>query len=155
MNPPGTFVNGDRLREYSTRNQLPLSGRLIPEFDRRRSIKDMFSRRTLALGGRSLTPLVSQPSQSPTNTTISSSVTQPQLEKAEAATDWVVGSSAQRLPKRNASPPAANVDAAQSRPVKRPKSTATACREPSTKGQQSLKGYFKPKQDQTGTTGGS
>lgn len=44
MNPPGTFKNGQRLQEYSSKNQLPLSGRLIPEFYKRRNIKDMFLR---------------------------------------------------------------------------------------------------------------
>ena len=45
MNPPGVFHNGHRLREYSSKDILSLSGRLIPEFDRRQSIRDMFKRR--------------------------------------------------------------------------------------------------------------
>ena len=42
LNPPGMFLDGVRLREWSAKDLLPLSARLIPDFDRRRSIKDMF-----------------------------------------------------------------------------------------------------------------
>lgn len=45
MNPAGMFLNGIRQREYSKKDILPLSGKLIPEFDGRRSIRDMFSRK--------------------------------------------------------------------------------------------------------------
>nr|AGW27557.1 DNA lyase [Ophiocordyceps sinensis] len=36
------FQDGKRVREWSQRDVLPLSARLIPEFDRRQSIRDMF-----------------------------------------------------------------------------------------------------------------
>jgi AP endonuclease-2 len=42
MNPEGMFVNGERLEEWSTKSLLPTLAKLIPEFDRRRSIRDMF-----------------------------------------------------------------------------------------------------------------
>lgn len=42
VNPPGMFQDGKRVREWSQRDVLPLSARLIPEFDRRQSIRDMF-----------------------------------------------------------------------------------------------------------------
>ena len=45
MNPPGTFKDGKRLREFSTKDMQALSGKLIPEFDRRRNIRDMFQRK--------------------------------------------------------------------------------------------------------------
>lgn len=38
-------VEGKRKEEWSTKNLLPMSGKLIPEFDRRRNIRDMFSRK--------------------------------------------------------------------------------------------------------------
>ncbi|MCJ1288118.1 Class II abasic (AP) endonuclease [Xylographa opegraphella] len=44
MNPPGIFRQGQRQQELSTKDMLPLSGKLIPEFDRRQSILDMFKR---------------------------------------------------------------------------------------------------------------
>lgn len=43
------FLYGRRLREYSTKDILSLSGKLIPEFDGRRSIRDMFSRKSSLL----------------------------------------------------------------------------------------------------------
>jgi len=42
MNPEGMFVNGKRLQEWDNKRLLPTSAKLIPEFDRRRSIRDMF-----------------------------------------------------------------------------------------------------------------
>ena len=49
LNPPGMFINGveQRSPQVSKAYQVPkLSGRLLPEFVARRSIKDMFSKRT-------------------------------------------------------------------------------------------------------------
>jgi AP endonuclease 2 len=40
----GMFKGGVRQREWSTKDLLPMSAKLIPEFDRRRSIRDMFSK---------------------------------------------------------------------------------------------------------------
>ena len=51
MHPPGMFRDGQRQREWSSKDLLPLSARLIPEFDGRRSIKDMFTKRAPALNG--------------------------------------------------------------------------------------------------------
>ena len=41
----GMFKGGVRQREWSTKDLLPMSAKLIPEFDRRRSIRDMFSKK--------------------------------------------------------------------------------------------------------------
>lgn len=46
MNPPTMFINGQRMRDHSARDLPPFSARLMPEFDKRRSIKDMFKRHT-------------------------------------------------------------------------------------------------------------
>jgi len=46
INPSGMFQGGQRLREWSSKDLLPLSAKLIPEFDRRQSIKDMFFKKT-------------------------------------------------------------------------------------------------------------
>nr|ATA58163.1 DNA lyase [Diplodia seriata] len=45
MNPPGRFRDGKRLRDWTLKDSPAFSGRLLPEFDKRRSIKDMFSRK--------------------------------------------------------------------------------------------------------------
>lgn len=39
------FKDGQRQRDWSPKDLLPMSAKLIPEFDRRRSIKDMFARK--------------------------------------------------------------------------------------------------------------
>ena len=44
MNPESVFSGGIRQREIHVEDLCPSSGRLLPEFDKRRSIKDMFSR---------------------------------------------------------------------------------------------------------------
>jgi AP endonuclease 2 len=44
LNPPGMFEQGRRKRDYSPKDILPMSGRLLPEFSGRRSIRDMFSK---------------------------------------------------------------------------------------------------------------
>ncbi|KAF2150470.1 DNase I-like protein [Myriangium duriaei CBS 260.36] len=44
LNPPGQFKGGTRLKDWSVKDIPPFSGRLLPEFDKRRSIKDMFKK---------------------------------------------------------------------------------------------------------------
>ncbi|KAB5547057.1 Endonuclease/exonuclease/phosphatase [Coniochaeta sp. 2T2.1] len=48
MNPEGMFVAGKRLQEWTAKKLLPTSAKLIPEFDRRRSIRDMFFKKPSA-----------------------------------------------------------------------------------------------------------
>ncbi|KAL1959621.1 hypothetical protein VTO42DRAFT_1656 [Malbranchea cinnamomea] len=55
MNPPGTFENGKRICEYSPKNLLPSSGRLLPEFTNRQSIREMFFRQPQTSQNRSIT----------------------------------------------------------------------------------------------------
>ncbi|KAK7428369.1 Class II abasic (AP) endonuclease [Neonectria magnoliae] len=45
LNPPGVFRGDQRRRDWAPTDLLPLSARLIPEFDRRRNIRDMFTKR--------------------------------------------------------------------------------------------------------------
>ncbi|KAL7822780.1 Endonuclease/exonuclease/phosphatase [Trichoderma gracile] len=46
VNPAGMFDrDGRRLREWHPKDVLPLSAKLIPEFDRRQSIRDMFTKK--------------------------------------------------------------------------------------------------------------
>ena len=55
MNPKGMFVGGKRIQPWSNKHLLPMSGKLIAEFDRRRNIRDMFSRKPSATLARSET----------------------------------------------------------------------------------------------------
>lgn len=45
VNPLGIFEGGVRKQSWSTKCLLPMSGKLIPEFDKRQSIRDMFTRK--------------------------------------------------------------------------------------------------------------
>ncbi|KAK2598083.1 Class II abasic (AP) endonuclease [Conoideocrella luteorostrata] len=60
MNPPGMFEHGQHVRELGPRDVLPLSARLIPAFDGRQSIRDMFSKKARAR------PIRDAPSAEPT-----------------------------------------------------------------------------------------
>ncbi|KAE8440401.1 hypothetical protein EG329_008163 [Mollisiaceae sp. DMI_Dod_QoI] len=53
----GMFKENVRQRQWSTRDLLPMSAKLIPEFDRRRSIKDMFSKNPSLPRGDSSFPI--------------------------------------------------------------------------------------------------
>jgi len=44
----GMFKDGLKQRSWTAKDLLPMSAKLIPEFDRRRSIKDMFARKSSA-----------------------------------------------------------------------------------------------------------
>lgn len=46
MNPKGMFKNGVRQRDYTSAKDVPpLSGKLLPEFTKRRNIRDMFTKK--------------------------------------------------------------------------------------------------------------
>ncbi|KAI1483429.1 DNase I-like protein [Daldinia eschscholtzii] len=151
MNPPGVFKDGVRLREWTTKDLLPLSAKLIPEFDRRRSIKDMFSKKP-APPKPVLAPINEPPESS--NSSSSSTVAKIEASKDEEAFDTPASQSesvpsmsspAKSQPstlKRTSSSTASS--SATSRPQKKTKATLT--KEPSSsKGQSSLRGFFKPK----------
>ena len=48
MNPIEMFSEGNRLREYASSDMLPASGKLLPEFNGRRSIREMFGKKPSA-----------------------------------------------------------------------------------------------------------
>ncbi|KAL8818785.1 MAG: hypothetical protein Q9223_002664, partial [Gallowayella weberi] len=142
MNPQGMFSNGVRQREYSTSDMLPSSGRLIPEFDGRRNIKDMFTRKP-ALAKK-------------TSTATSSTNREHENEKAEEIIHAIIGHSPEiespkpiPRPGQDAVPSVAgkkrpSTASSTNRPFKRSKSgTSMAAIRTNTKGQQSLKGFFK------------
>lgn len=126
MNPPGTFVDGKRQQEYSNKYLLPTSGRLIPEFDKRRNIKDMFTRK---------------PSQKPSTASTTTSAPEEQtMSEGNNTTSNQVFENSQGLTRKrsekNETAPAT---------LKRSKSTITPAPAPSAAGQKTLKGFFKPK----------
>ena len=147
MNPPGMFAAGKRQREWAVKDLLPTSAKMLPEFQNRRSIKDMFSRpalpkkqsttatvrgedgpRTSLDGADASTPNVAQPTSTP----------------KEAGAKQV---STAPTPSPNAALAKRPASQALPKPTKKTKATAagkTAKNGPE-KGQMGLAGFFKPK----------
>ena len=157
MSPIGTFEKGQRKIEYSTENILPVSGRLIPEFHRRRNIKDMFFRNpsiTQGDGG----------SKTPVDQEVSSGVVETRSAvSAPDPTERTASKGKRDSPEPNPeSVPSAKLNS-NKRPQKsetrlplpkRSKSTLSSGKATPVKGQQNLKGFFKPKQPAgTGSSG--
>ncbi|XXH02890.1 hypothetical protein Hte_009278 [Hypoxylon texense] len=143
MNPTGVFKNGVRLRDWTVKDLLPLSAKLIPEFDRRRSIKDMFSRKPAV--SKSTPPVPTSQSSESSNkdsAKIESSVDEKPTEvpasQSESVTSAPSPAKTPRVLKRTPSSTTST-----SRPQKKAK--AALAKEPSSKGQSSLMGFFKPK----------
>lgn len=148
MNPPGMFLGGKRQREYSaTSDPLPSSGKLIPEFFGRRNIWDMFARKPSLLQSQSNgtssgevdDPAVAAASQG-TSTTELFNATHGVGEQPLDTTVAVPASSPSSTGKKRSAP-----SMTSSKSTKRGKSGSAVGTPPVTsKGQQSLKGFFKP-----------
>lgn len=150
MNPPGMFDNGTRQREYSTKDLLPLSGRLIPEFDRRRNIRDMFSRKPSSFSENDNTLLPSLVVSDSNVTTISESASMENLEPSQSLSNSQ-SSLPQPTPEKpsdtpvNDTPKRSRKESVPAPPPKRSKSSSKLDSSTPRKGQQSLTGFFKPK----------
>ncbi|KAI1501639.1 DNase I-like protein, partial [Biscogniauxia marginata] len=149
MNPPGVFQYGNRLRDWTTKDLLSMSAKLIPEFNRRQNIKDMFFKKPAT------------PKSTPTSTPAPSSELFTTLKKdsAELASSTTSDSSLSGQPSSQsgslASAPSPRKPASGglkrtpssasngNKPSKKAK--ATLSKEPSSKGQSTLMGFFKPK----------
>jgi AP endonuclease-2 len=165
MNPPGMFKDGNRQREWSPKDLLPTSAKLIPEFDRRQSIRDMFFKRAppSVESSSKPTPTASQDTLSVTNSALveENSHEAPKASVVSASqsssqtTALVTSTSATSGNNTSMSPPQklpskrqANSTASPTRPQKKGKVALN--RENSAKSapgfaQSSLKGFFKPK----------
>lgn len=157
MNPPGMFKNGVRLREWNTKDLLSMSAKLIPEFDRRRSIRDMFAKKPSL-------PMESSSSFSNTQTfgaenpdftasEIENSITSAPATPPALANMANVSPSKAKIPVAPSSgkrPAAESPSSLTSRTLKRSKSSlskpsAAVSKGQPGKGQSSLTGFFKPK----------
>ena len=149
MNPVGMFSNGNRQKEYSSTNDpLPMSGKLIPEFFGRRNIRDMFSRnpslpkfQTTTTAGVEIDSI--QNDQVTAEATSSVKVSAIQTNTADGS----ISNSTLRSTKSLAVGKKRTLaESSTSKLSKRTKSGSapTAPLAPG-KGQQSLKGFFKPK----------
>ncbi|KAM0718072.1 hypothetical protein Q7P37_006404 [Cladosporium fusiforme] len=137
MSPPGTFVDGERQREWKVQDIPAFSGKRLQEFDKRRSIKSMFA--------------APKQKQATTGNDTPGELATRQKEESVLATQSLI-----------ASTPAngTNVSSGSSVDLKR-KSTAASKPAPAkklksdsntglngsaaSKGQQSLRGFFQPK----------
>ncbi|KAG9247393.1 DNA lyase-like protein [Calycina marina] len=150
----GMFKDGVRKREWTSKDLLPTSARLIPEFDRRRSIKDMFTKKPqLATSASSLdTTHMHGPSEERTvvpenNATTSSVQRKPILPKSEAAsTQLKEETDVQQF--ASTSKRERETTVASVRPSKKSKTSSSISKPQSGKGQSSLTGFFKPKTPQ-------
>ncbi|GIJ87255.1 class II abasic (AP) endonuclease [Aspergillus pseudoviridinutans] len=139
MNPPGMFKDGKRQQEYSAKNLLPTSGRLIPEFDKRRSIKDMFSRKPST---NIQTPTTNAPTLKRFASTQEMETPTAISESADSRSAAVSDSTQTKQTGRKRSQKSETGSPVS---VKRSKSGSAQPSAPSTAGQRTLKGFFKPK----------
>ena len=139
VNPPGMFKEGKRKEEWATKNLLPMSGKLIPEFDRRRNIRDMFSQKPSLSSQKSF----AEPEETEARSSSTSfSMAPPPLSNGAAPSEALPVTSPVRSAgsKRPQKPEAATPPAKRLKFVSHPASTNG-----SSKGQQSLKGFFQTK----------
>lgn len=129
LNPPGMFENGVRKVDWSQKYLLPMSGKLIQEFDRRRNIKDMFSKKpslskaqTSTAGSHTEDVSSTIPAPSPSYTTCEQKTESPPFSQSPKTNGL----------KRSIS----NVSTAPAAKKSKSDSNGTS------KGQQSLKGFF-------------
>ncbi|PYH44970.1 DNA-(apurinic or apyrimidinic site) lyase APN2 [Aspergillus saccharolyticus JOP 1030-1] len=140
MNPAGVFENGERQQEYSSKLLLPTSGRLIPEFDKRRSIKDMFMRKPTKASQSSPTRTSTNAGLTPVQEATATSASEnPTNETVTGANDEGRGT----IRKRSNKPES---------PIKRSKSTMASTQAPTSAGQKTLKGFFKPRSAPTNSS---
>lgn len=163
MNPPGMFRDGRRVREWSQKDVLPLSAKLIPEFDRRQSIRDMFSKKSEPnaparepfpslepVSGSGDCPQSQQVTSSfPSSSNSSSSVPIPSEDAAGAVPNTRAQNPPQPSPLKRQSRPADG----PMRSSKRSKAVtdSSALKAKTNSGQKTLQGFFKPMASRTAT----
>ncbi|KPM36856.1 hypothetical protein AK830_g9715 [Neonectria ditissima] len=145
LNPPGVFEGGQRRRDWGPKDMLPLSARLIPEFHRRRNIRDMFAKRagsnSLLQGAASAdAPANLSSSCSRNHPATEESLTQDQRTESSALFD---APPSQSIAKRSAETP----HQAPSQSLKRKKASSSSAdtKNKAGAGQRTLQGFFKPK----------
>ncbi|KAF9872190.1 endonuclease/Exonuclease/phosphatase [Colletotrichum karsti] len=167
MNPSDMFREGKRLREWSPKDLLPLSAKLIPEFDRRRNIRDMFMKKPAPKPTPADPPSSAAAEDAPTQES-------EQLVSTPSQASDVPSSQSQSLPSPSATkiaasrpsntlPPQTNLSTKRQaeargpvtkRSTKRTKTNDTDSSGTKTNNKQStLTGFFKPKQPVTEPAG--
>jgi len=160
VNPPGMFEDGQRQREWGQKDLLPLSAKLIPEFDRRQSIRDMFTKKTSNdLNSPIQTPTsqaTTAQQQTPAEESVgsgfsrvSSNGTAVECSKKNGPSGHAIGAAINRSPKqttaqkRSADSPGTADATTKSKRTKL--ITDNAAKNKVAPGQRTLQGFFKPK----------
>ncbi|KAJ2903361.1 uncharacterized protein MKZ38_010026 [Zalerion maritima] len=133
MNPAGMFENGERKREWTAKCLLPLSGKLIPEFDRRRNIKDMFTRNANVSNG----PKAAASAQK-LEPAVGKAGCGERVSLLEASSESMARAKVAAMPKRRVESPGG------ARPAKKTKQTPTPTPTPHS-GQPTIASFFRPK----------
>ncbi|KAF4460455.1 ap endonuclease 2 [Fusarium albosuccineum] len=159
MNPPDMFRHGQRQRDWGTSDLLPLSAKLIPEFNQRRSIRDMFAKKPdprLAIQDSTSTEAFTRSSDDQndgTPATSEASVDEASVPSANATPtqklDAVdpMNASSQSQSQPNMKRPAETTSTATTRSLKKSKSSTgvNSTKNKAGMGQRTLQGFFKPK----------
>lgn len=158
VNPVGVVENGQRKRELGQKDILALSARLIPEFDRRQSIRDMFVGRVatpslpltppgggpkLATGAISPNVRSGNGRPEPNSRVLQAPVGNSSIGDEIDADQALLGPMKSIAPKRSAGP-----SEPSSQFNKRPKlsaQTSESSKDKSSPGQKTIQGFFKPK----------
>lgn len=169
MNPSDMYEADQRLREWSVKDLLPQSAKLLTEFDRRRNIKDMFTKKpaapklvqtptVTAVTDSSATP--ENPSDTQASTTAPSSTPSASFATAEASSNTALkspGATASPTPDhtapnlrspRSVASPTSLKRAASAASTQHSKKAKVATAKDKAKigpAQSSLRGFFKPK----------
>lgn len=152
MNPEGMYEEGKRLKDWDSKDLLPQSAKLLNEFDRRRSIKDMFTKKprpptmkqnpTVATSTESAFDVDELPSTQTSNMPTSPSpAATPVRPRASSTADF-------KSPSKHTSPatlPKRSAPSTSSRPQKKAKTGTSKDTVKSGPAQSSLMGFFKPK----------
>ena len=136
VNPPGMFEAGVRTQQWTQKNLLPMSGKLIQEFDRRQNIRDMFTRTPSMPKMNSIAnaPVASTVQNGADITAVDENMVPPSPKSTNTSNS--TNENGKRPPKNDL--PAA--------PLKKTKSSSqSTTTNGSLKGQQSLKGFFMAK----------
>jgi AP endonuclease-2 len=156
----GMFKGGIRQREWSARDLLPTSAKLIPEFDRRQSIRDMFTKKPSLKAGESTfsnnskaenderTQIGSAAISLNENTDFQPTIMASPAQQGTKRTTEASSSTAQPSTKRTAEPSSIVRPPKKGKSGAGSKSAAPAKGQPE-KGQSSLQGFFKSKVSQS------
>ncbi|KAH9868250.1 hypothetical protein J1614_007322 [Plenodomus biglobosus] len=147
MNPSGMFNEGLRLRDYDPSKDIPaLSGKLLPEFTKRRNIRDMFRKKPELPKAASTTTSVLSEGEKTLDAVVadtpSTAFTEADKAVAPPASTANGHKAAFVSPINSPEKRRASASASPGKPLKRTKSNNPIAGSNATKGQQSLKGFF-------------